>query len=134
LTQEIESVKLISKSNCAFVNYRTKEACDGAVAKFADSRFHNVRLVCRVRRESGPVERGAGQSNVAEKTSPVVGSAEAEPVCKTPARYFILKSLTLGDLDLSVQHCLWATQSHNETVLNEAYEVRMFLPLSRRAL
>lgn len=127
LTQEIESVKLISKSNCAFVNYRTKEACDGAVAKFADSRFHNVRLVCRVRRESGPAEKKVEQCNVAETTSRATeGSAESVPVCKSPARYFILKSLKLGDLDLSVQHHLWATQSHNENVLNEAYEVRMF--------
>ncbi|CAK7263910.1 hypothetical protein SEPCBS57363_000814 [Sporothrix epigloea] len=36
-------------------------------------------------------------------------------------KYFILKSLTLRDLELSVQTGIWATQSHNEETLNEAY-------------
>ncbi|KXN89061.1 putative ATP-dependent RNA helicase YTHDC2 [Leucoagaricus sp. SymC.cos] len=38
-----------------------------------------------------------------------------------PKRYFILKSLTQYDLDLSVQHGLWATQKHNEGILDQAY-------------
>ncbi|CAK7265678.1 hypothetical protein SEPCBS119000_001635 [Sporothrix epigloea] len=37
-------------------------------------------------------------------------------------KYFILKSLTLRDLELSVQSGIWATQSHNEETLNEAYK------------
>ncbi|CAK7210799.1 hypothetical protein SCUCBS95973_000911 [Sporothrix curviconia] len=37
-------------------------------------------------------------------------------------KYFILKSLTLEDLELSVRTGLWATQSHNEKTLNEAYK------------
>ncbi|GAB7357445.1 hypothetical protein MBLNU459_g8369t1 [Dothideomycetes sp. NU459] len=39
-----------------------------------------------------------------------------------PEKYFIVKSLTLQDLDASVQNGVWATQSHNEAVLNKAYE------------
>ncbi|KAF8624407.1 hypothetical protein AX15_005888 [Amanita polypyramis BW_CC] len=38
-----------------------------------------------------------------------------------PRRYFILKSLTQHDLDLSFQKGLWATQKHNEGVLDQAY-------------
>ncbi|TFK52353.1 hypothetical protein OE88DRAFT_1734362 [Heliocybe sulcata] len=38
-----------------------------------------------------------------------------------PKRYFILKSLTQFDLDLSVEKGLWATQRHNETILDQAY-------------
>ncbi|KAF9451127.1 hypothetical protein P691DRAFT_663895 [Macrolepiota fuliginosa MF-IS2] len=38
-----------------------------------------------------------------------------------PERYFILKSLTQYDLDLSVQHGVWATQKHNEGILDQAY-------------
>jgi len=36
-------------------------------------------------------------------------------------RYFVLKSLSEEDLALSVKNCLWATQSHNEPVLDQAY-------------
>ncbi|KAF8328144.1 YT521-B-like domain-containing protein [Cantharellus anzutake] len=38
-----------------------------------------------------------------------------------PQRYFILKSLTQHDLDLSVETKLWATQLHNEPILDQAY-------------
>lgn len=38
-----------------------------------------------------------------------------------PTRYFILKSLGERDLEISVQNGLWATQKHNELVLDRAY-------------
>ncbi|KDQ62751.1 hypothetical protein JAAARDRAFT_54644 [Jaapia argillacea MUCL 33604] len=38
-----------------------------------------------------------------------------------PKRYFILKSLTQFDLDLSVEKGLWATQKHNEAILDQAF-------------
>lgn len=53
-TTDIESVFLIAKSNCAFVNYRTEAACVAAMNRFHDSRFHGVRLVCRLRRGTTP--------------------------------------------------------------------------------
>lgn len=40
-----------------------------------------------------------------------------------PDRYFIVKSLTLQDLELSLRNGIWATQSHNEDALNKAFEV-----------
>jgi hypothetical protein len=49
-TKDIESLFLISKSNCAFVNYRSEEACTAAMNRFHESRFYGVRLVCRLRR------------------------------------------------------------------------------------
>src|ERR1051326_7091503 len=51
-TRDIESLFFIAKSNCAFVNYRTEAACTAAMHRFHDSRFHGVRLVCRLRRSS----------------------------------------------------------------------------------
>ncbi|KAF5334060.1 hypothetical protein D9758_017515 [Tetrapyrgos nigripes] len=36
-------------------------------------------------------------------------------------RYFILKTLSQCDLDLSVQKGLWATQKYNEGILDQAY-------------
>src|SRR3954471_10827909 len=41
-TKDIESLFLISKSNCAFVNYRTEGACAAAMQRFHDSRLHGV--------------------------------------------------------------------------------------------
>src|ERR1700734_2832195 len=41
-TKDIASVFLISKSNCAFVNYRTEEACDPAVLRFNESLFKGL--------------------------------------------------------------------------------------------
>ncbi|KAL4261699.1 YTH domain containing protein [Pleurotus pulmonarius] len=38
-----------------------------------------------------------------------------------PQRFFILKSLTQYDLDLSVETGLWATQKHNESILDQAF-------------
>ncbi|KAK0487789.1 YT521-B-like domain-containing protein [Armillaria novae-zelandiae] len=38
-----------------------------------------------------------------------------------PKRYFILKSLTPEDVDISVQKGLWATQKHNEGILDQAF-------------
>ncbi|KAI9800618.1 MAG: hypothetical protein M1833_003276 [Piccolia ochrophora] len=40
----------------------------------------------------------------------------------TAEKYFIVKSLTVEDLELSVRNGIWATQSHNEAALNEAYK------------
>lgn len=39
-------------------------------------------------------------------------------------KFFVVKSLTLQDLELSVRNGIWATQSHNEEALNKAYQVR----------
>jgi hypothetical protein len=37
-------------------------------------------------------------------------------------KFFIVKSLTVEDLELSVRNGIWATQSHNEEALNKAYQ------------
>lgn len=140
-TNDILSVFLISKSNCAFVNYKTEESCAAAMARFHDSRFQGVRLVCRLRRTSvnpvpgvptGPAANSAGTSSgqgaAAQESGPAAQSA-ADSKEKGPEqppvkdKYFIVKSLTVEDLDLSVRNGLWATQSHNEETLNKAFEV-----------
>jgi hypothetical protein len=118
-TDDIESVFLIYRTCCAFVNYRTEAACLQAMERFHDAWFQNVRLVCRLRRGSnaatgvpaGP--RGTG----------VVAPRGGEEEARGRDRIFIVKSLTVEDLDASVRSGVWATQSHNEAVLNDAYEV-----------
>lgn len=44
---------------------------------------------------------------------------------KVTEKFFIVKSLTLQDLEQSVLNGIWATQSHNEDTLNKAFQVRL---------
>ncbi|KAF1971515.1 hypothetical protein BU23DRAFT_581623 [Bimuria novae-zelandiae CBS 107.79] len=149
-TKDIESLFLISKSNCAFVNYRTEASCTAAMHRFHDSRFNGVRLVCRLRRSSAPAsgvptgpsamvgtqntnisppipprsntEEGAAQSDETVKSPTHNSDRDARGVSSAPNKYFIVKSLTLQDLELSVRNGIWATQSHNEETLNKAFD------------
>ncbi|KAK5173502.1 uncharacterized protein LTR77_002183 [Saxophila tyrrhenica] len=156
-TKDIESLFLISKSNCAFVNYRTEAACTAAMNRFHDSRFHGVRLVCRLRRGStssttsnqnlAPAQldtpppshhssvSSSSQTISEEASSPTIVGGSAAPTTdgdtttssaeqnqRVPEKFFIVKSLTAQDLEASVRNGIWATQSHNEKALNEAYE------------
>ncbi|KAJ5408233.1 Nucleotide-binding alpha-beta plait [Penicillium cosmopolitanum] len=143
-TDDIESVFLISKSNCAFVNYKSAPACLDALARFHDSRFHGVRLVCRLRKGftapgSGSIGVGGPGSRLQNEETPDPPSG-GEGIATEPEtgpgplpstqddnarsidRYFIVKSLTVDDLELSKQSGIWATQTHNEISLNQAFE------------
>lgn len=137
-TEDIESVFLISKSNCAFVNYKSAAACAAALARFHDSRFQGVRLVCRLRKGFTPPGSGfgaLGSRPQAQSEEPVPApdghtvESEASPAvpggrgARSPDRYFIVKSLTVEDLELSKKSGIWATQPHNEANLNQAFEV-----------
>ena len=46
-----------------------------------------------------------------------------EPTVMVNDKYFVMKSLTVEDMELSVRNSIWATQSHNEEALNKAYKV-----------
>ena len=41
---------------------------------------------------------------------------------RVPARFFILKSLAVADLELSRSTGVWATQQHNESMLSSAFQ------------
>jgi hypothetical protein len=154
-TTDIQSLFLISKSNCAFVNYKSEAACVAAMNRFHDSRFHGVRLVCRLRRGSAgttstPASAESSKAVATTDTSPkaavasdladghsdpiIVGGAPtaradadnsvtstSPGTTKVPEKFFIVKSLTLQDLEASVRNGIWATQSHNEATLNQAF-------------
>ncbi|KAF2222053.1 YT521-B-like domain-containing protein [Elsinoe ampelina] len=141
-TNDIESVFLVSKSNCAFVNYKTAESAQSAVSRFHDSRFNGARLVCRLRHGQAPTTTTpplAVNRNLSPISAPTTDNASPATAApnegqlphrdfdtKTSApsvdRYFVVKSLTLQDLEASVRDGIWATQSHNETALKEAFE------------
>ncbi|KAI0863224.1 hypothetical protein F4860DRAFT_502024 [Xylaria cubensis] len=146
----MESLFLISKSNCAFANFKDEASCVAAQQKLHDSKFQSVRLVSRLRKSTvegmsgqtaptGPAAISPGVQNISSdrppsksanksanpssaqedgigaKTTPVVDGTQQRD------KFFILKSLTVEDLDLSIQNGVWATQSHNEEALNDAF-------------
>ncbi|KAG9103015.1 hypothetical protein FRC06_000463 [Ceratobasidium sp. 370] len=196
----VSSVFLISRSNCAFVNYEEEIHLSRAVSFFNGRplRPHDPRcprLVCRVRRKDDDLRAGVGgqrgiglharwiqeqerrvgedgkkdetsQEDPATSPSTYLGPASssgssppvlapADDIQKLPAdvagtvaalrdstaahhsgsastnssllarnfpkRYFILKSLTQFDLNISVDRGLWATQAHNEPTLDRAF-------------
>ncbi|KAJ5608639.1 Nucleotide-binding alpha-beta plait [Penicillium herquei] len=133
-TEDIESVFLITKSNCAFVNYRSAAASATALARFHHSIYQNVRLVCRLRkslteRESVhgaaplPSQQPSETMRVQEKDLAAVGDAIVPLPNESmhSERYFIIKSSTVNDLELSKQSGMWTTQVHNELKLNHAF-------------
>jgi hypothetical protein len=131
-TDEIESVFVITVSNCAFVNYTTDAACTAAVKRFHGSNFMQSRLVCRARREPGSLHTSKSNQDkldASQHKSPVVVEEEVEKVDEdivdepAPTRYFIMKSLSRDDVEQSVRDGYWVTQGHNEALLNKAFEV-----------
>lgn len=132
--EHVESVFLISMSNCAFVNYRTEAACTAALSRLHDAKFQGARLVCRPRRgDVSPAARSAATNDLARSSSAKghaagdTGPARARVDGSTSERvahkYFIVKSLTVEDLEASRQSGIWATQVQNEEILNQAFQV-----------
>lgn len=149
-TNGLESLFLISKSNCAFANFKDEATCVTAQQQLHDSKFQSVRLVSRLRKST--VEGASGvtaptgpaaatpQSGAAVKAEntglasvdgenvvqpPVTVELKTPPAPEEPVqkdKFFILKSLTAEDLELSVRTNIWATQSHNEETLNKAFK------------
>ncbi|KAL2883548.1 hypothetical protein SGCOL_001231 [Colletotrichum sp. CLE4] len=118
-----------------------------AQQKLHDSKFQSVRLVSRLRKSTvegatgvtaptGPAASSGSQTPhdvVAPPSAPeaapetaVAESNDVKPVTTVEVtsqkdKFFILKSLTVEDLELSVRTGIWATQSHNEDTLNAAF-------------
>lgn len=136
-SDQIESVFLIFRSNCAFVNYKTKLACVDALSRFHESIFPGARIALRSRRTSGSVGLDSADAEMqfarrdmadGEPGEPAEGGTMQMPprapeVIGSRDRFFILKSLTLEDLEMSTFNGIWATQAHNEVILDDAYKV-----------
>ncbi|KAI1176868.1 hypothetical protein F4777DRAFT_236646 [Nemania sp. FL0916] len=146
----LESLFLIAKSNCAFANFKDEESCSMAQQKLHDSKFQSVRLVSRLRKStvegssgqtaptgpaailpsaqptssdrtpSNPPSKSVNSSSIPEDRISTRSTQNADGV-QQKDRFFILKSLTVEDLELSIQNGVWATQAHNEEALNDAF-------------
>lgn len=138
----MESVFLIARSNCAFVNYSSKEALDSALVRFQNAPFFGAHLVVRTRKLNPDPHHAAHayhSRHISDAASPALrsplqdrrlsstssSSTGHSPLPPRPPNqpdsYFILKSLTRDDLDISAQNGMWATQPHNEPILNRAF-------------
>ncbi|KAJ4295780.1 hypothetical protein N0V88_004482 [Collariella sp. IMI 366227] len=147
LTQGLESLFLITHSNCAFANYRDEQTWSAAQPKLHDSPFKTVRLMARLRRcaVKGPAGVMAPTGPAASPAAPVQEAGErvetpgpkdngtvSSPSTTAPSvngrmtphkdRFFIIKSVTLEDIELAVKNSIWATQAHNEERLNAAFK------------
>lgn len=74
--------------------------------------------------DSGAGEAGGDVDGEEEESGD--GATVVDEGAGGPAKdkYFIVKSLTVEDLEMSVRNGVWATQSHNEAALDKAYKVR----------
>ena len=73
-------------------------------------------------------------SSRAEELAQASSGQEGADSSKVVDKYFVLKSLTVEDMELSVRNSIWATQAHNEDALNKAFEVSTSVAIWLRAL
>lgn len=92
----IESVFLISKSNCAFANYSSHAACEVAMMTFRDSLFRGRRLVCRLRMQPGfaPVSSPSSLSDTSSTSTTTDSRAPRTPSPSETTRPLIVGSDT----------------------------------------
>ncbi|KAK6400967.1 hypothetical protein LTR95_019246, partial [Oleoguttula sp. CCFEE 5521] len=121
-TTDIESLFLIAKSNCAFVNYRTEAACSAAMHRFHDSRFNGVRLPVSKADDVETPTIVEGPPAAPQVQKELVSDIPPCRVSRIPETFFILKSLTSQDLDASVRRSEWTTQVYNEAALHDAFK------------
>ncbi|KAF7296719.1 hypothetical protein HMN09_01081000 [Mycena chlorophos] len=145
----IVSIFFIPYSNCAFVNYASESHLSAAIQRFDGASLRPDRqkcrpFVCRARQPDDGARGGAVRGQhatgfhaqwIKQKLTHEHGDSESR-FCEHegdvvitdsllreffPERYFVLKSHTLNDVNLSIATGLWATQKHNEDVLNQAF-------------
>ncbi|KAM0747988.1 hypothetical protein T439DRAFT_359176 [Meredithblackwellia eburnea MCA 4105] len=143
----IESIRLIGRSNCAFVNYNSQEnlrnaikTTNGVSLRPADRR--SKPLLCRERMKEDDERSGVGAQrsgglhrdyvkmklgDTGIKEDLLGTSPESDDTTDSflmehfPKRYFILKAHSETDLQESVREGRWRTQAHNELILDQAF-------------
>ncbi|KAJ3123349.1 hypothetical protein HK098_001990 [Nowakowskiella sp. JEL0407] len=106
---EIESIALLPDSRCCFLNFPTKESVELAIKLYHNKVFHGCLIVCRVKKNKN--------EEVAKSNS----TSESLVKASYEERYFILKSMTVDDLNLAKTRCIWSTQPKNEPILDRAF-------------
>lgn len=119
---KFQSVRLVSR-----LRKNTVEGASGVTAPTGPSATTSQQPVASEVKEHSAIETTEAQPNRVDDDTPVASTLETKaPVVVDAAhkdKFFVLKSLTVEDLDLSVRTGIWATQSHNEEALNAAFKV-----------
>ncbi|KAG5362807.1 30-kDa cleavage and polyadenylation specificity factor 30 [Yarrowia sp. B02] len=113
-TKDIESIFMIPRSRCAFVNYKSEEGVVAGIEAFNQrgGQIRSNKLVVK-RRSKDPDT---------DSPEPLTDSERSQTSSPPPTdRYFVCKSLTVRDLLVSRENSMWSTQSHNEAMLNKAF-------------
>ncbi|KAG5646030.1 hypothetical protein DXG03_004632 [Asterophora parasitica] len=103
--------RVMESSDVSDVSDRPSSASSGQMPEAAMSSLS-------ISSDDDPRQRRAKQSS---SSGSFASTNSSLLTCHFPQRYFILKSLTQFDLDLSVEKGLWATQKHNEGILDQAF-------------
>uniref|UniRef100_A0A060TCL2 ARAD1B17270p n=1 Tax=Blastobotrys adeninivorans TaxID=409370 RepID=A0A060TCL2_BLAAD len=122
-TMEIQSIFLIQRTNCAFVNYTTRNALDQGYSKSGapDRCFlRGLKLQVRYRDETSQKRLSAPDDAATDSESDPNQSGK-QHTTRSASRYFICKSLTIEDIQAAERVGEWSTQAHNVPVLNEAF-------------
>lgn len=122
-TMEIQSIFLIQRTNCAFVNYTTRSSLDQGYSKSGapDRCFlRGLKLQVRYRDETSQ-KRPSEPENAATDSESDPNQSAKQPITRSASRYFICKSLTIEDIQAAERVGEWSTQAHNVPVLNEAF-------------
>lgn len=132
-TSGIQSIFLIQRTLCAFVNYNSQASLDDGIAAFErrgssireNKLVIKVKLSSRISTQNYYTDDDPAVKDLAidDESSNELGSKESSD------QYFICKSLTVEDLYASIRLGLWSTQSHNQALFNEAYKVSSFFLL-----
>lgn len=134
-TNDIQSIFLIQRTFCAFVNYKTEKALYQGKDLFErrGKVLRGNQLVVKIKAQLSEENSDylANDYPQTTKTEPQDSSQSTEakdvapnskyPTSTSKDRYFVCKSLTVEDLQASASYGVWATQSHNQTVFNEAF-------------
>lgn len=137
-TMEIESIFLIERTNCAFVNYSSFDGVSQGIRKFrkrCGSQLRGNKLLIKRQYDSRDNNNNDdngdndssndGGEEGADAGVVVVSSQSASipsnQVNREKNRYFVCKSLTFEDLEASAKFGIWSPQSQYEELFNKAF-------------
>lgn len=108
-TPGLQSIYLIHRTGCAFVNYASESDMEQAITT-VEARG------CRIKDNHLVIK--AQKPEIVPALSP---QTTTEPLRFVENRYFICKSLTLADLQSAQITCEWSTKVRNREKLNQAF-------------
>lgn len=118
-TPDLQSIYLIQRTGCAFVNYNSKEGLDSGLQAFRarGGKLHDHDILVKAQiTEEGSALAPSTNTQASNEDHPISHETPEPP----SLRYFICKSLLVDDLELAKKTGQWSTQLRNKERFNEA--------------